>query len=127
MKWTVNANRVAAGRKIEISGAWIGAELLICISGGDRPHIGSTVQSVPRSSLTGDGHCSATSSVLNITGHKDEVLCRYLAELACSSLNTVVVCTGGVHVDLASKEQLLEIQKAVEEMGQEIVQRLKEQ
>ena len=127
MKWTVNANRVAAGRKIEISWAWIGAELLICISGGDRPHIGSTVQSVPRSSLTGDGHCSATSSVLNITGHKDEVLCRYLAELACSSLNTVVVCTGGVHVDLASKEQLLEIQKAVEEMGQEIVRRLKEQ
>ena len=99
----------------------------MCISGGDRPHIGSTVQSVPRPSLTGDGHCSATSSVLNLTGHKDEALCRYLAELVCSSLETVVVCTGGVHVDSASKEQLLEIQKVVEEMGQEIVRRLKEQ
>lgn len=63
-----------------ISAAFIGEDVLICLKGGERPHLGCVVQTEPRVSLTGDGSVSATSSVLNFTGHKDEVICRWMAE-----------------------------------------------
>ena len=52
----------------------------ILVSGGERPHIGCTVLAIPRPSLDGSGKMSSTASVLNVTGHKDEEVCRYLAE-----------------------------------------------
>ena len=50
-----------------------------------KPHIGCAVLAIPRPSLKSDGSMSCTSSVLNLSGHKDETLCRLLAERACVS------------------------------------------
>lgn len=58
----------------------IGQDYIILLEGGDSPHIGCAVMVVPRPSLTGDGSMGSTASVLNLTGHKDEEVCRYLAE-----------------------------------------------
>lgn len=58
----------------------LGDDYNITISGGDKPHIGSSVLAIPRLSLTGDGSISATSSLMNMIGHKDEHICRYIAE-----------------------------------------------
>ena len=80
---------------------------------GDKPHIGCVVQAVPRPSLTNDGSISVTSSVLNLTGHKDEFLCRKLAEKRCRETGRIVVCTGGVHIENITKEQ---IHKLLEEI-----------
>lgn len=93
----------------------VGENLLLTVRGGDRPHIGCVILTEPRPSLTGDGSVSCTSSVLSVTGHKDEFLCRALAEKAAVQYNTRVVCTGGFHIDGASKEQLEEIMQAVKE------------
>ena len=56
----------------------VGEDYSILLTGGGKPHIGCTVLSIPRPSLTGDGSISVTSSVLSLTGHKDETICRYL-------------------------------------------------
>ena len=69
-----------AGITIEIQETRIGDDIVLILAGGDKPHIGCVVQAVPRPSLTNDGSISVTSSVLNLTGHKDEFLCRKLAE-----------------------------------------------
>ena len=87
----------------------IGEDLLVTVSGGERPHIGSVVLSEPRPSLSGDGSTSCTSSVLNRVGHKDEQICRYLAEKACKKYGVAVVCTGGFHMDDMSAEQIREV------------------
>ena len=98
-----------AGIDIEISEKYIGDDLVVMLSGGDRPHIGCVIQAVPRPSLTNDGSISVTSSVLNLTGHKDEFLCRKLAEKRCRETGKVVVCTGGVHIDNIKEEQIREL------------------
>lgn len=95
-----------AGIPIEICEKRIGDDLVILLSGGEKPHIGCVVQAVPRPSLNNDGAISVTSSVLNLTGHKDEFLCRKLAEKRCRETAKVVVCTGGVHMDHITKEQI---------------------
>ncbi len=90
----------------------LGKDILITVTGGEE-HIGCTVLSVPRPSLLKDGQISCTSSVINVTGHKDEFICRSLAEKTAKKYNRVTVCTGGIHLDDISKEQ---IQKLIEEI-----------
>lgn len=98
----------------------LGTDCSILIQGGEKPHIGSTVMAIPRPSLTGDKTISATSSVLNVTGHKDEELCRYLAETVAKQTMGVVVCTGGFHVDHLTSAQIGEVMETVKEMALEI-------
>ncbi len=98
-----------------VEAAPIGQDLLLTVRGGDAPHIGCVVLTEPRLSLTGSGSVSCTSSVLSVTGHKDEFLCRTLAEKAAVQYNTRVVCTGGFHIDSVLQAQLDEILAAVRE------------
>ena len=98
----------------------LGEDLLIALWGGERPHIGCTVLALPRPSLTGSGEMSATSSVINVTGHKDEEVCRFLAEQAAKKKGAVTVCTGGFHMDHIRKEQIDEVIQAVREIAKSL-------
>lgn len=94
----------------------IGADYQVLLSGGEKPHIGCTVLAVPRLSLKQDGSISSTASVINVTGHKDEILCRYLAEKLCAEKQSVVVCSGGFHMDHMTEEQIREVEQAVRQI-----------
>lgn len=100
---------------LDISVDHLGAHLVVCISGGSAPHIGSVALSTPRPSLAGSG-TSATSSVLNRIGHKDEVVGREVADMLASRLDTVVCCICGIHVDDASEDEI----RACATLGNEI-------
>ena len=125
MEWTVRECVEAAGCPLEISAAFVGEDVLVCLQGGDRSHLGCVVQTEPRESLTGDGSVSATSSVLNYPGHKDEVVCRYVAEKISRELKRRVVCTGGFHKDGILLEEIREVQRVVEQMAERIVGQLR--
>lgn len=99
--------------KLIIKFTKIGNDYHIILEGGNRPHIGCTVLAIPRPSLKEDGSLSSTASVINVTGHKDEFLCRYLAENFAARENAVTVCTGGFHTDHITKEQIEEVKEAV--------------
>ena len=99
----------------------LGTDYNIVMEGGQSPHVGCTAMAIPRPSLTGDGTISATSSVLNVTGHKDEELCRYLAETVAKRKHGIVVCTGGFHMDHATPAQIKEVLEIVQDMAEEIV------
>ena len=94
----------------------LGSDYHILVSGGECPHVGCTVLAVPRPSLDGSGRMSSTASVLNVTGHKDEEVCRYLAEKVSAGKKTTVVCTGGIHMDGITKEQIADNIKSFEEL-----------
>ena len=98
-------SKTIAGITIEICEKAIGEDLVLTLSGGEKPHIGCVVQAVPRPSLSGDGTISVTSSVINLTGHKDEFLCRRLAENRCR-----------VHMDHITGEQIEELLKNIDRM-----------
>lgn len=125
MEWLVRECMEAAGCLLEVSAAFVGEDVLVCLQGGERPHLGCVVQTEPRESLTGDGRVSATSSVLNYPGHKDEVVCRYVAEKISRELKRRVVCTGGFHKDGITIEEIREVQRAVETVTEKIVVKLR--
>lgn len=111
---------------LKLSVEQLGAHLVICVSGGDVPHIGSVVLSTPRPSLTGEGR-SATSSVLNLPGHKDEAVARQVAETLAAKLDTTVCCVCGIHVDNATPEALATCATLGEELAQFLIARLTEE
>ncbi len=94
----------------------IGGDYHILLQGGDKPHIGCTVLAIPRASLKGGGEKSSTASVINVTGHKDEYLCRKLAEKMSAQTGAVVACTGGFHVDNITDGQMEEVIRKVEQI-----------
>ena len=94
----------------------IGDDIAAILYGGEKPHIGCTVIAIPRPSLRGDDSVSCTSSVINLTGHKDEQICRYVAEALCKRYEAVVTCTGGFHVDGISANQINELMRKLEEI-----------
>ena len=94
----------------------VGEDIAALLSGGARPHIGCTVIALPRPSLTGDGSASCTSSVVNLTGHKDEALCRRAAEALCKRYGVTVTCSGGFHKDRMTPGEIREVLDALREM-----------
>lgn len=109
---------------LKVRVAFLGADCHILLTGGERPHIGCTAIAFPRPSLKGDGTWSSTSSVLNVIGHKDEYLCRRLAEMVSAAMGAVVVCTGGFHVDGITGEEIEEVVEGAEMLGEEIVRKV---
>lgn len=93
----------------------MGKDYTVTVCGGTLPHIGSAVMAQARPSLTGQG-VSATSSVLNCVGHKDEVIARMFAEKIAVYGNCTVVCVCGIHLDNISEEQLAGIQECCERL-----------
>ena len=91
---------LSAGRiTVEATVVRAGDDLCIVLTGGDRPHIGTVTLSVARPSLADATRTSATTSVLNLTGHKDGEAAQYLSERLAATLGATVVVTGGIHVD----------------------------
>lgn len=91
---------LSAGRiTVEATVVRAGGDLCIVLTGGDRPHIGTVTLSVARPSLADSARTSATTSVLNLTGHKDGEAAQYLSQRLAAALGATVVVTGGIHVD----------------------------
>ena len=124
MEWIVTECMVAAGCQLEVSAALIGEDVLLCLQGGERPHLGCVVQTEPRVSLTGDGSVSATSSVFNFPGHKDEVICRWMAEKGSKELGKRGGCTGGFHKDGISEKEIREVQGSVVRLTEMVIEGL---
>ena len=71
----------------------------VTLAGGERPHVGAVAIGIPRPSLARPGTGSATTSVLAVTGHKDDELARPLADELARRLGQIAVVVAGVHVD----------------------------
>lgn len=119
MEWIVQRNLSFSSLRAEMK--QIGRDFQITVEGGEKPHIGCVVLAVPRPSLKDSSQTSCTSSVINLTGHKDEAVCRILAEQVASAKNATVICTGGFHIDHISEEQLSEVIRAANEIAGELV------
>jgi hypothetical protein len=59
---------------LTMSAISMGEDLCVALYGGDRPHIGAVAISQPRPSLADPAVASATTSVVAVLGHKEDML-----------------------------------------------------
>ncbi len=84
---------------------------LVCIWGGQRPHIGAVAMAMPRPSLKDPTKWSSTVSVFTYPGHKEDQLVKEAAQSLSAALRgNVVVCAGAHWEDLSPEG----IQKVIE-------------
>ena len=105
----------------------LGADVLVILSGGTKPHIGSIAVALPRPSLRDEEIVSATSSVYNFLGHKDHVIAQRVAEMLSSRLNRNVVAVAGFHIDKISPEGISRVVENCDELVKVIYKKIAEQ
>jgi len=83
-----------------------GNGLIVQLLGGEKPHVGAVVLSVPRTSLAMPGVLSSNSFVLPLVGHKDDEIAKPVAEEIAVNYGQPVVVVAGIHVADASSEDI---------------------
>jgi hypothetical protein len=91
--------------RVEIAATLTGEGISVLLTGGEQPHVGAVVLSVPRSSLTGTG-ISCDSWILPVPGHKDAEVARPAAETICRATVQTTVVTAGIHIEQATAGEL---------------------
>jgi len=98
---------VKEGRfKLEALVKTLGQDFLVAVWGGTHPHIGAVALAVPRPSLRDRKKTSATSSVLTLMGHKEDVTAKTVSEALAAAFKKNVVVTVGIHWDNLKAEEI---------------------
>jgi gallate decarboxylase subunit D len=109
---------------VEAEAMRVGEDLLVCIFGGERPHIGAVAAAQPRPSLADPARTSATASVLAFVGHKEDDVAKHAAERLAAMLGVRVVVTAGIHWDNLDAEGIVTIRRRCDEILDKLVARL---
>lgn len=117
---TQEANLLVEARAVQI-----GADILVYIWGGDRPHIGAVAAAQPRPSLANENRRSATCSVLTYLGHKEDEVVKLVSEHLSAALDTHVVVTAGIHRDGLDQDEIRAIGAGIEEIIRQLTAKLK--
>jgi len=92
--------------RVEAVAVTCGKDVAVIAGGGTDYHIGAAVLAVPRPSLADPSRLSASSSVICVTGHKDDEIAKRAAQSLASYLGCIVTVSAGIHVDNASSEDI---------------------
>jgi hypothetical protein len=110
--------------EIHVVAVSIGSDLSVTVFGGQEPHIGCVTLSIPRPSLDNPDIISSTTSVLNLTGHKDDDVAKYMSHMLSSRLKRNVVVTGGIHVDEIRPDEIEETRRIIKDITEEMTNML---
>ncbi len=99
----------------------MGEDLCVALYGGGRPHIGAMAISQPRPSLADPAVGSATTSVVAVLGHKEDMLARQVSARLAAALNVVVAVTCGIHVDAATTADIAAIGDLAGKMTEDLI------
>jgi hypothetical protein len=104
-----------------------GPDVLVLVTGGDRPHIGAVAAATPRPSLADPARASATASVLCYVGHKEDELAKGLAEFLAAGLGVRVVVAAGAHWDGLEPRQIEIVRQNARLLGEMLLEALRDQ
>ncbi|MFC3927159.1 prenylated flavin chaperone LpdD [Streptococcus caprae] len=105
-----------SGFQMEASAQFVGADLLIVLTGGSHPHIGTVTTYCKE---TAD---KQTTRFPSHSGrfHKDDVLADVILEAIVALLPQNATITSGIHVDGITKEQIQASFGMAQHLGQQI-------
>ncbi len=110
--------------EVHASATATGAGLVVTLAGGERPHVGAVGLGVPRPGLRDPERMSASSSVLTLTGHRDDELAKPLAAAIAAQTGQVAVVVVGVHVEGATAEDIGLLQANTRLAAERLLERL---
>lgn len=88
--------------RVRLMATLTGEGLVLSLLGGEKPHVGAVVLSIPRPSLADPRRLSCNSVVVPLVGHKDDEIAKPLAEKVAKTTGQPVVLTAGLHIEGAT-------------------------
>ncbi len=101
-----------------------GDDLVVTLTGGERPHVGCVVLAQPHATGGGSACIRVTSTVVAIPPHREEALARPLAERLARTLDATVVVSAGVHDDNLPPEGIADYLRLGEELAAALIEAL---
>ncbi len=103
----------------------IGADILVTIWGGEKPHIGAVAAAQSHPKLKDPKVTSSTASVLCYPGHKEDGLAKSAAEKLAATFDTKAVVTVGIHWDNLSQEGIIAINRNCEILVKSVLRKIR--
>lgn len=98
--------------------------IMLYLGGGDKPHLGTVVISQPRPSMKDNNIISCTTSIINRLSHKDDFIIIPMAEAVCKKANTIVIASGGVHIDNADEADIKKLIENMEKIKSKVLKKV---
>ncbi|WP_027356343.1 prenylated flavin chaperone LpdD [Desulfofundulus thermocisternus] len=92
--------------RVQLQATLTGDGIILTLLGGEKPHIGAMVMSIPRPSMADPRKLSCNSTLVPRLGHKEDEIVKPLAEKLAKASGQVVVAIAGLHVENAQKEDI---------------------
>uniref|UniRef100_A0A7C1F3U9 Prenylated flavin chaperone LpdD-like domain-containing protein n=1 Tax=Ammonifex degensii TaxID=42838 RepID=A0A7C1F3U9_9THEO len=105
----VRTLRVSAGTgkfRVDVLATLTGEGVIVHILGGEKPHVGAVVLSVPRPSRSEHGRLRANTTVVPLYGHRDDEIARPAAEKIATACAQPTVVVAGLHIEAATGEEV---------------------
>ena len=109
--------------EVYLNAVFMGRDVAVMISGGEKSHIGAVAVAIPRKSLKGDGSDSASVSVICIPGHKEDELVQITAKRLSTMCGCHVTVTAGLHIDRATSSDIEILNKNIETLISELLEK----
>ena len=94
---------------------WLGEDLIMEISGGERPHLGGFAIAYRVSEDEKDTlHGAYTIKSISLPHHREEDMLKTMVKKASALTGTTVMGYGGIHYDHLNQEEIREILNIVE-------------
>jgi hypothetical protein len=106
---------------LRVTVAEVGADLLVVVDGGDRPHIGAVSIGIPHPSMHDLQETSSTVSVFNLTGHRDDRVSSPLAREIAREFGRTTVAVAGIHIDEADDDAVNGVLARMKDMRGDVI------
>lgn len=104
--WRCAVEAADGEARLEAACVSVGADLVVVVGGGARPHVGAAALAISLPSLKDPARPTESSSLLSVPGHKEEDLARAGALRLARALRRNVVVTVGIHDDAIPRARI---------------------
>lgn len=92
--------------QVQLLATLTGEGMILSLLGGEKPHVGAVVLSIPRPSLAQPNRLSCNSIVVPMLGHKDDEIAKPLAEELAKISAQPVAIVAGLHIKHATAQDI---------------------
>lgn len=107
--------------RVHLTATLTGDGIILQLFGGEKPHLGAVVLSIPRPSLADPAIISCNSTVVPRIGHKDDEVAKPVAEKVAVATGQPVSVSAGLHIEKATESEIGLLQENCRQVTEQLL------
>ncbi|NTW05638.1 MAG: hypothetical protein HGA27_05940 [Peptococcaceae bacterium] len=110
--------------KVELYAQITDNGIMLNLTGGEKPHLGAVVVSIPGPGLSENTPVSCSTTVVPLVGHRDDRAAKPLAEMVAKELKVPVSVAAGLHIKNADSDDIKILLENSLECGRKLLEQI---